>query len=167
MRLDLSSQRWKRNFPFLWERYIILDKVSRKNSRQLWRKWIKYFANVTCPFSDWIAQLTTLLAFVPSTAVNTNAWSMPEMEVVGSCAMAARNALIIGPTVYGGIVAPQGKTGTPTTTTGTVTTITQNGRPDKSPPAFWPSWTLLVKEFHSSARQSSLARTRVPSRPAL
>lgn len=44
----------------------------------------------------------TSLVFVPSIAVsyNSNAWSsMPETEVVGSCAMAARSALIIGPTV--------------------------------------------------------------------
>lgn len=37
--------------------------------------------------------------------------------------------------------------GTPTTTTGTVTTITQNGRPDKSPPAFRPSRTRSSKSF--------------------
>jgi len=72
---------------------------------------------------------------------------MPETEVVGSCAAAARSALIIGPTVYGGTVALQQKTRTPTTTTGTVTTITQNGRPDKSPPAFRPSRTRSSKSF--------------------
>lgn len=51
--------------------------------------------------------------------------------------------------------------GTPTTTTGS-STITQRERE-----AGLPARNVFVKEFHSSKRRTSLARTRVPSTPAI
>lgn len=162
MRLDFSWQRREAKLSYFCgsDIWFLMKSCDKKFSTTLEKTdYVTRIWRVPSP----IAELT-FLAFVSSIAVNTNARSIPETEVVGSCATAA---LIIGPTVYGGIVTLQEKTRN--------TNDDNRHRDDDNPErearqvsACLPTeQNALVKEFHSSTRQSSLARTRVPSRPAL